>query len=229
MSNRTTKTLYTCAWGGYWEKYGKDWIKQVELLNTKPDQIFVVSDKSLSDCPYEVILADPNFKPYPITAFRQAAVDHCNCDWYCFSDIDDIMFPNYLDNINDNYDIHAISFKRTDGRDWILCDIDKRNWNEMFTYEGSYRGPFSGTSFIKSKIIKKVGIPLYGWQDNTLFIKLREINCSVFFDSTPRFLYNIDIKNSLSKIHTRKNKKREHDAILKQVKEKYNEALHFKS
>lgn len=210
----STKTLYTCAWGGYWERFGKKWIKQVNALNTKPDQIFVVSDKMI-DCPFDVILADPNHKPYAITSFRQAAVNHTTSDWYCPIDIDDDMFPNFLDNIQDEYDVHAHY-----AENWPR-DNAKESWEFLFQNESSKSGGLiSGVTFIKSHVVKYLGIPTYGHDDATLGLMLRHSNVSVYFDSVPRYYY-CDHETNQSKQSFTKTKDRQHHQIFLQLQKTF--------
>lgn len=205
MNDRSTKTLYTCAWGNYWEKYGKIFIKQVNNLNTKPDQIFVVSDKELEDCPFEVIYADSNYKPYCITSFRQKAIDHTKCDWYCPVDIDDKMYPNYLDNLADDFDIHA--HWPTQFQKHINVNEQNNIWNNLFKYKFFSKNdirkrkkynsiPMSGVSFVKKNKLKNIKIKKFGYQDQCLFYDLRKMNCTVYFDTISRFSYeNIGLSN----------------------------------
>ena len=211
----STKTLYTCAWGGYWEKYGKEWISQVEQLNTKPDQVFVVSDKPLSNCSYDVILANGKHKPWPVTVFRQAAIDNCTSDWLCPIDIDDIMFPNYLDNINDEYDIHSHYALRQD----MLRKDAERRWKNLFL-DNDWKAPLSGVSFIKINILKDIKISNYGFQDKILAYDLRLKNATVFFDDVTRYEY-VRVENSLSTNETAKKiKTRETKQIYEQMRNK---------
>lgn len=217
----STKTLYTCAWGGWWEKYGKSWISQVENLNTKPDQLFVVSDKPLTDCPYEVVLVQNKKTLFEITKYRQTAVDHCTSDWYCPIDIDDFMYPNYLDNIMDDYDIHG-HYPANFPEHVISSKRGKVGWETAFTTD-KWTRPFSGVSFIKTHWVKRIGIVDYGWQDQSLFMKLRFNNCSAYFDEVPRFVYNADAENSLMKRKEviRGVKKHQSEKLYKELKDMY--------
>lgn len=45
----STKTLCTMVWGNYWERFGSRWIENYNNLNTKPNQIFVVSDYEIQN------------------------------------------------------------------------------------------------------------------------------------------------------------------------------------
>ena len=216
-SNVSTKTLYTCVWNGYWERFGQKWLKQINLLNTKPNQIFVVSDKPLPDCPYEVILASSNYKPYPITDFRQKAVDYTTSDWWCGADIDDDMLPNFLDNINDEYDIHAhypfyVSDELVKQKQW--------EWETMFDRNTVESRPVHGQAFIKSKYIKQFKISKYGWQDASIFYELRSRKCSVYFDQTIRFIRN-KLPDGLESRPNVKTKIREDYQIFIEYKNKY--------
>lgn len=175
-----TKTLYTCAWGNYWEKYGKQWISYVEKFNTKPDQVIVISDKKLSNCPYEVLICEVK-KPWPIANFRKMAIDHCVTDWLCAYDIDDKAYPNYLDNIDSYYDICTFPIISSTG---IL--FDPRSEHRLSAWENAHKfqkdtikngvgiASMPGVSFVKTEVLKKYGINKYGFQDLTLHWKFRK-------------------------------------------------------
>lgn len=186
----STKTLYTCAWGDHWEKYGEQWSKTVHELNTTPDQIFVVSDKPI-ECDFDVILCNVE-GPYPVTKFRQTAIDNTTSDWYCPADIDDIMMPNYLDNLNDNYDIHCFSFIKSTGKANIAKDKGLANYFE----KNISQHICAGISPIQTKNLKNIKVSKYGFQDRLLYMTLLANNCTFFFDPTIRFKYSIH-NNSL--------------------------------
>jgi hypothetical protein len=182
-----TKTLYTIAWNGFWERFGKDFINQVNNLNTKPDEIIVVSDKPLPDCPYTVLVkSTQDCKPYVVHYFRAHATKHCTSDWCCFSDLDDTMLPNYLDNINDNYDIHAFHW------DNMSATGMKHGW-ENILQENSLM-PIAGRSFVKTEFAKKASYTQYGHDDFIHFMILKTLNPRIYFDETKRFIYSTELQ-----------------------------------
>lgn len=197
-----TKTLYTCAWGEYWKRFGQKWLKEVELLNTKPNQIFVVSDKELPDCPYNVIIADPNSAPHPLNLFRQVALDNTICDWYCPSDIDDTMLPNYLDNLKDEYDAHTIWMTNSENSKKRIERWKKNSeqlWENMLNNSyNDINNPFPGRSFVKTELAKKVGYSKYGYEDYVFWLRFRLLDPTpkIYFDNEERFIYTNYTNNS---------------------------------
>lgn len=228
-------TLYTIAWNGYWEKYGKRWVEQVNSLNTKPNQIFVISDKNLQNCPYQVFICEIK-KPWPEAYFRKMAVDKSNCEWLIPSDLDDFMLPNYLDNIDSNYDMIAITIHEyeQDGnlvRKWESDSEEcKIKWDNLCNPGIPIDGgmAFPGISFIKTDFYKKYGINKYGFQDLTIHLKLRKDNVKVKTDPEVRYHW-IQIPNSLSRNKVAWGKKRIESRIIKEfIFENKREELHLK-
>ena len=199
-----TITLYTCAWGNYWEKYGGKWIEQVKNLNTQPDEVFIVSDKPLNNCPYKVYICEVK-EPSTISHFRKKAIDLTTTTWCTFSDLDDKMFPNYLDDLSPEYDVIAFSLKYFDvnekdlNKDWITTDPKyKKIWDEYPINFGPQLMAYPNISPIKTKILKNLKITKYGWKDVNLFYQLRKLNVKIKTDPTLRYAI-IETPNSLSR------------------------------
>ena len=219
----STKTLYTCVWNGYWEKFGQKWINEVNNLNTQPDEVLVISDKQIN-CPYQVILANPRLVPHPINLFRQIALDNCHSDWYCPSDIDDIMFPNYLDDLKDDYDVHAVWMTSNNDNKYHLPNWklnSKRIWENMINIDTSL--PFPGRSFIKTKLAKTIGYTKYGYEDYIFWLRLSLLNSKpkVYFNNVERFNYTHRPPNGLT-ITDIKQKEKECEQIRKLLKDNKN-------
>lgn len=214
----STKTLYTYCWGNYWPIYGKKFIESVYKLNTKPDQLFIVSDKILNNCPFDVILVNQKFLKkyqYTINAFKQTAIEYTKCDWYCPMDLDDEMFPNYLDNVNDNYDINFVSCSTYPAKNFIEA------WKDFFNLKHNENPHLcTSMSFVKSKHIKDFKFSNYGFEDRNQFTILRYKDLKMNFDNTLRFKYLEPWKNS------KKNKNINHISQQNKLK-KINETHRF--
>ena len=198
-----TTTLYTCAWNGYWEKYGEEWVKQVKNLETQPDEIFVISDKELPTCPYTVYICELR-EPWPVAYFRKTAIEKASCEWLTFSDLDDIMYPCYLNGIDSNYDMLAISLQYYDvnknllDKTWISSDyieLWESNFNPKFSLK---KMAYPNQSFVKTSVLKNLKLNKYGFEDVTLHYKLRKLNIKVKTDSTIRYGM-VETPNSLSR------------------------------
>lgn len=183
----STKTLYTYCWGNYWQIFGNRFIECVNKLRVKPDQIFVVSDKKLNNCPFEVILVNQKYLKkyqYTINAYKQTAIDNTKCDWYCPIDLDDEMYPNYISNIDDNFDVIFCSSKG------YKAEKFEKTYENFFNLNHN-ENPHLCTSwsFVKSKHLKKFKFSNYGFEDRYQFTVLRYMNLKIKFDNTIRLHY----------------------------------------
>jgi hypothetical protein len=179
-------TLYTTAWGNYWEEYGKQWEKNVKGLEYKPDRVFLISDKEI-DSEFEVILTEVPKKAI-LSHFRNVAVDNANTDWLVCADLDDVVYPWFIENLNDDYDIHSFTFDRTGGG-WGIGD--KTEWDNLFKAPYYHNFVLASSSAIKVQAIKDCGMyPEIEYEDAGLWCKMRKAERSIFFDSKPRYLYS---------------------------------------
>ncbi len=185
-------TLYTTAWGGYWEKYGQAWTKHIENLDPKPDRVIIVSDRPIETL-WEVILTDTP-EEHIMSHYRNVALNNTDTEWIIGSDLDDIPYSFFLNGLDEEYDICAHSIDISDG---TYEKSSSEKWNNLFELN-RYINPITSCVPVKTELIKKVGgYPELWYEDAGLWIKLRMINAKIKFDPTPRYLYVIN-ENSLS-------------------------------
>lgn len=196
-----SKTLYAIAYGDYWDRFGEKYTKSVDSLQTKPDNVIIISDKKL-DTQFENIVYTPKCidEKYKINFYRQYAVEICDTDWIIQSDLDDLMLPNYLDDLNEDVDIHLFHTKKTNSNE-MTFQMYNHIWNEMFNpnfYSTLQSLIGCANSAYKLKKIKDVGgYKLFGWEDLILFYDLKYNGASIFFDMSYRREY-IPNKNSIT-------------------------------
>jgi len=198
----STVTITTAAWGGYWEKYGKTWTNHILQLNPAPTEVIVVSDKPIDTQFTVVIETDCN-----LGVFRNAGIRAASSTWIVPSDLDDTPLPNYLEGIDDNYDIIAFNLEDHKGRIY-LSSVEA--WNNIFNNDT--RNPLVSCSAVKRELLLKVPYRKIGWEDWALWIDLKRANAVVKFDSIPRYKYN-NVHNSLSRQH-----KKEKDQEILELK-----------
>lgn len=181
-----TVTIYTMAWGNYWETYGKEWTQRILNLKDKPARVLVVSNHKIDTEFDNLVIDDP--KPTP-AKFRNQAIKTCltfDTEWIMASDIDDGPYENYISDLNSDYDIHAIALDHWNGGSWGGSSVYWQNINDP-----AAEMPVCTCSAVKSKVFEKINYRTDVFsEDWALWIDLRNADCTVFFDPTPRYKYN---------------------------------------
>lgn len=101
--------LVTIAWGDYWERFGERFEAECQELNQHPERIVVISDKPIKTRYENVVFEPENVNlndTHILNHYRRKSVEICDCDWLIQHDIDDEMYPNYCDDLKDDYDVH---------------------------------------------------------------------------------------------------------------------------
>ena len=70
---KNTVTVYTIAYGDYWERFGKKWEENMLKLDPAPDELFIVTDKEIDTKLKYYIL-----KSNEVAEFRNFAVEKAN-------------------------------------------------------------------------------------------------------------------------------------------------------
>ena len=175
--------LYTTAYNSYWEKYGERFENACKALETKADRIVIISDVAITTDYENIVMKDHDaFDTYSLGKYRQKALTVCDCDWLVQIDIDDIMYPNYLNNINDSVDWHIFSMKNNE---CVMHNLN-HHWDNFF--QGDLMSPFGGlsNSAFKTSTLNRVGGYKgdIGWEDLILVCDLKFNNCTIFADTT---------------------------------------------
>ena len=199
-------TVYTIVWGDYWERFGKRWTDRILNLDTRPTEVLIISDKPI-DTNFKVIIDNQLPSAWK---FRNLAIDYATSTWLIPIDLDDEPLPNFIDNLDSQVDIHAFSLMLSSGKVW---NPNIENWNNINDHRSS--NPIPSCSAVKLDLLKRVKYRSLGWEDWALWIDLKNINSSVCFDSTIRYIHN-DTANSYGK-RNKKHRKLE----INKLKEMY--------
>lgn len=209
-------TLYTAAWGGYWEKYGETWTKNIKKLNPQPDKIIIISDK-LIDSEFEVLVTDRP-KSEIIAHFRNFALQNINTTHVAALDLDDEPYPNLLSNINYDYDINAFSYISENGTEY---HFNKDIWDNLLEFDHYVFPNTPSSSLIRVQAIKDCGgYPDLEYEDAGLWLKMKIANKSIYSNNQVRFIYK-EVSNSLSRANAEKNTNQLNQYIRKIKSENY--------
>jgi hypothetical protein len=183
-------TITTAAWGDYWDRYGEQWSSYILRLDPQPTEVIVVSDRPIKTDFKVVIESDCH-----LGVFRNAGVNAATSTWIVPSDLDDEPLPNYIDNLDDSYDIICYSFE--DNNKSKYCGSNK-TWDKIFNLKS--KNPLVSCSAVKKELLIKYPYRKIGWEDWALWLDLKSANASVKFDQTVRYRYQNN-EHSLSKQH----------------------------
>ena len=174
--------LVTVAYGNYWERYGERFESMCAALNEQPDRLVIITDKPIVT-KYEnvVYIPDSGINDYSIGAYRQKALEICDCDWFIQIDVDDIMYPNYISNLNGDVDWHIFLLKNNES---MITGL--KNSIDNF-YNTDYL-PYGGllNSAIKTKKLKEIGgyKTTFGWEDLILSCDLIHNKAKYYVDDS---------------------------------------------
>jgi hypothetical protein len=195
MDKEKTITLYTMSWNGYWNKYNKNWCSYINLLNTKPDEIIIVSDKSIDMS----LLNYKNVKNIVVpivdgkrtmSEYRNAAIKESTCDWIVPADLDDSFPAWFLENIPNDSDIHAFSFYDKVANKYHYPDSNCLNDR---LYSKNSDNLISGIAAIKKYVFDNIKYENECYEDRIFYAMASKLNLKVSYDqykSNPRFYYS---------------------------------------
>jgi len=190
---KKTITLYTLSWNGYWDKHSKKWINYINNLNTKPDEIIIVSDNPIDTSKINhpninnIVLPINNYRDV-VSLYRNTAAQNSSCDWVVASDIDDMPLPNYLDGLDIDADICGFSFMEQANKKIYKPDETSLEKRLLGIVDGSL---IPGTSAIKRSVFNKIRYERFTYEDLTFWFIASKLNLTVA-NPTPddiRFIY----------------------------------------
>jgi GR25 family glycosyltransferase involved in LPS biosynthesis len=195
-----SKMLVTIAYGNYWERYGKRFESMCDALEEKPDRLVIITDKPI-DTKYEniVYIPESGLNNYSIGAYRQKALEICDCDWFIQIDVDDIMYPNYISDLNDDVDWHIFLLKNNESMiSGLKNSIDNFYNTDYLPYGGLLN------SAIKTNVLMQAGgyKTSYGWEDIILACDLFNNDAKYVIDFTLRGERLLDNEGSITKAPT---------------------------
>lgn len=195
--------LVTIAYGFYWDLYGERFESMCDALEERPNRILIITDKPIKT-KYEnvVYVPETGFDDYTIGLYRQKALDLCECDWFIQFDIDDVMYPNYISNLNEEVDWHIFSVKNNEHAMRNLDNTFKRFYELKELSFGGYMN-----SAYKTSMLRKIGgyKTDFGWEDMILTCDLLHNKAKIYIDtSTLRGERLLHSKDSITKASTEK-------------------------
>jgi len=182
------------SWGNHWDVYGQAWSENVNKFNTIPDEIVIVSDKEIDT---SLIKITDNVKIFvssvpdglkPHTYYRNLAIEKSSSDWIVPSDLDDTPLPNYIDNLDDDSDIHGFSFLV--GYSGKKHYPDQNSLFDRVNWTPNKNNLIPGTSAMKAEIFKKIRYENNVHEDQVLYSAAQALNLKVGTDKNIRFVYS---------------------------------------
>jgi FkbM family methyltransferase len=175
--------LVTMAYGSYWDLYGKQFESMCDDLEEKPDRVVILTDKPV-ETKYENIVHVPEngLDDYALGSYRQKSLEICDCDWLIQFDIDDVMYPNYISNLNEDVDCHIFAVKYNE---YAIMGLDNcikgfYNLQNMPSFGGYMNSAF------KSSTLRKFGgyKTNIGWEDIILMCDLVHNKAKFYIDTS---------------------------------------------
>jgi hypothetical protein len=179
-------TVATANWNGFWGKYGDKWTECVNAMSPAPDRVIVASDEPI-DTKFEVVICQTK----KLGPMRNAALEIADTEWFVPADLDDLPMPNYIANLNNDYDIHSFALQ-------IGNEVYKGNaeqWDKAF--HNHAENPLISCSAYKTELGKKIKYRDVGWEDWAFWLDMKKAGATVFWDDTVRYIYRRP-PNSLS-------------------------------
>lgn len=175
-------SLVTACWGGYWDKYGDEFIASVTGLNTPPDEVIVSTDEPL-------MLPDgwiqiPAQQPYFFDSWNDAFLEARN-EWVTFLSMDDRLFPHALDDLKLDGDITVCSVLDSNG---TICTPDLEKFENIFN-EGTF--PLVGWCMFRRSTIERVPFRRVNYTDWIAALEYRFLGLDVRVDPTVRYWYRL--------------------------------------
>jgi len=172
------KTAIVCAvWGDY-HKYADRWLSAVRQMDPAPDKIVLGTDIEDSD------FFLPEEYRTPARASNYLVKNFVDEDWTIFADIDDVLFPDALGDLDESADIHGFNLI-TDTGVFVFSNVDR--WKNIMDIGGIT--PFPGASAVKTDTVLAVERPDIKIHDVGFWINCKKAGKKAAFDNRIRFLY----------------------------------------
>jgi hypothetical protein len=175
-------SLVTACWGGYWEKYGDQFISSVLGLNTRPDEIVVGTDVPLQlPNGWRQI---PISEPYFFDAWNDAFLAAQN-EWVTFLSMDDVLLPNAFDDLPLGGDVLVCSVIDSENN---ICTPSLERFNNIFN-EQSF--PLVGWAMFRKSTIERVPFRRVNFTDWIAALEYKTLGLDVRVDETIRYFYSL--------------------------------------
>jgi hypothetical protein len=165
------------VWGNYWERFGAQFIEQMENLNTEPDEIIVSSPVPLKLPKHWVEILEPHKK----WDSWNSTISSARSEWICPAGMDDIWFPDGLDGLTDvPDDVNVINAAwMENGRLWGADPIGFQNILH------SSHNPMFGMTLWRKSISDKIPYRQVVWNDWIQWMEIRKLGYKVEFKTKP--------------------------------------------
>lgn len=171
-------TVATANWNGFWGKYGARWTECVRSMSPAPDRVIVASDEPI-DTEFEVVICQTK----SLGPMRNAALDVTDTEWFVPSDLDDIPLPNYVKDLNNDFEIHGYCL----AIDNNVHGYRPHEWDIAFDI--STNNPLVSCSAFKTDWGKRVRYRDIGWEDWAFWLDMKKAGARVYHDPTVRYIY----------------------------------------
>ena len=172
-------TIAICAtvWGDFWQRFGQQFIEQMEKLNTEPDEIIISSPVPLN-LPkhwHEIVQPHNKWDCWNDTMFAAKS------EWVMPVGMDDIWFADGLDGITDvDDDIDVIS---------VTCMENGDFWEaHLFGYNNILElphNPMKGAYLIRRSKLDAVPFRHVVYNDWMQFMEMKKLYYKIAFKTTP--------------------------------------------
>jgi hypothetical protein len=165
------------VWGDFWDRFGGQFIEQMEKLNTEPDEVIVSSPVPLN-LPkhwHEIVQPHHKWNNWNDTMFA------ANSDWVMPVGMDDIWYPDALDGLTDvDDDVNIIAFPcMQDGHLWAA---NQEGFNQILHVS---HNPMLGGSLIRRSVLWSIPYRQVVWNDWIQWMEIRKLGYKVAFKTKP--------------------------------------------
>jgi len=165
------------VWGDFWDRFGGQFIEQMEKLNTEPDEVIVSSPVALN-LPkhwHEIVQPHHKWNSWNDTMFA------ANSDWVMPVGMDDIWFPDALDGLTDvDDDVKIISNPwMQDGQVWTATE---EAFNQILHVS---HNPMLGGTLIRRSVLWSIPYRKVVWNDWIQWMEIKKLGYKVAFRGNP--------------------------------------------
>jgi hypothetical protein len=165
------------VWGDFWDRFGGQFIEQMEKLNTEPDEVIVSSPVALN-LPkhwHEIVQPHHKWNNWNDTMFA------ANSDWVMPVGMDDIWFPDALDGLTDvDDDVKIIC------NPWMengqLWSANQESFDQILHVS---HNPMRGGSLIRRSVLWSIPYRQVVWNDWIQWIEIKKLGYKVAFRGNP--------------------------------------------
>ena len=165
------------VWGDFWDRFGGQFIEQMEKLNTEPDEVIVSSPVALN-LPkhwHEIVQPHHKWNSWNDTMFA------ANSDWVMPVGMDDIWFPDALDGLTDvDDDVKIIC------NPWIengqLWSANQESFDQILHVS---HNPMRGGTLIRRSVLWSIPYRQVVWNDWIQWMEIKKLGYKVAFRGNP--------------------------------------------